>query len=347
MIGRRNFVLAVAVGLTVAGVVPIVAAAAAPPSQAEAAPAAAAVPHAQVRRYVALGDSVPYGFGLANPGAVTHSGLAANQPPSVDAYPSVLAKSLGLSLNIRKNGCTLTGDQLAVSGAPTVVANVNGPDVECHSSHPHKAVDPDELNHLGTAAATLVTIQVGADDVDFGGCLMHEMNIYVPYSIYGQTSRTCTSGTGLTGPESNRLNTMRVALGVLLTSIRRLQPNATIVVLNYYQPIPEPSEFVNIDHSEVCTQLADPGRLKTAYTHAVIVQNALNHAIATDMKLHSHDHLVNLALGSAFAEHGMCTRSPFLFTGGPTTGLWRFGYPNRAGQAAIAKAIRAQVPGLH
>ena len=339
--------LAVAVGLTMAGVVPVVAAAAAPSSQPEVAPASSALPHTEVRRYVALGDSVPYGFGLANPGGVTHSGLPANQPPSVDAYPSVLAKSLGLSLTVRKDGCTLAGDQLAVSGAPTVVANVNGSDVDCHSTHPHKAVDPDELDHLGSAAATLVTIQVGADDVDFGGCLMHEINIYVPYSIYGQTSRTCTSGTGITGAESNRLNTMRVALGVLLTSIRRLQPNAAVVVLNYYQPIPAPSEFVNIDHSEVCTQLADPGRLQSAYTHAVIVQNALNNAIATDMKLHSHDHLVNLALGSGFAGHGMCTRDPYLFTGGPTTGLWRFGYPNVAGQAAIAKAIRAQVPGLH
>lgn len=299
-----------------------------------------------VHRYVALGDSVPYGFGLANPGTGPHSGLPANQPPSRDAYPSVLAKSIGLTLAIRKDGCTISGDQLAVSGAPSVVANINGPDVECHSSLPHKTVDPSELVHLGTAAATLVTIQVGADDIDFGGCLMHEISINVPYSIYGQTPRKCTSGTGLTGAESNRLKTMRIALGQILTSVRKQQPKATIVVLNYYQPIPSPSEFVNIDRSEVCKQLAVPGRLDTAYTHAVIVQDALNQAIATEMELHSHDHLVNLALGSVFAGHGMCTRKPFLFTGGPTVGLWRFGYPNGQGQVAIADAIRLQVPGL-
>jgi GDSL-like Lipase/Acylhydrolase family len=349
LIGRRKLALALAVGLTVAGVIPVVAAAATSSPKADV--SAPAPKHAVVkkapRRYVALGDSVPYGFGLANPGTAKHSGLAPNQPPSRLAYPSLLAKSLGMSINFRKTGCTLTGDQLAVSGAPTVVGNINGPDVECHSSKPHKTVDPSELSHLGTAPAALVTLQVGADDVDFGGCLMHEIKIYVPYSIYGQNSRKCTSGTGLTGGENNRINDMRVALGVILTTIRRQQPDAVVVVLNYYQPIPAPSAFVDIDHSEVCKNLAVPGRLQTAYTHALIVQNALNRAIATEMEQHSHDHLVNLAGGSVFAGHEMCTRNPFLFTGGPTVGLWRFGYPNQQGQAAIAKAIRAQLPGLH
>jgi hypothetical protein len=337
--------VALAVGLTMAGIVPV-AGAAAPPAAAgsRVAPAAA---KAAPRRYVALGDSVPYGYGLANPTATAHSGLAANQPPSRLAYPSLLAKSLGMSINYRKTGCTLTGDQLAVSGAPSVASNINGPDVQCHSSKPHKSVDPSEISHLGTAPAALVTVQVGAEDIDFGGCLMHEIKIYVPYKVYGENSKKCTSGSGLTGGENNRLNDMRVALGGILTRIRRQQPDAIVVVLNYYQPLPTLSEFVNIDHSEVCAQLAEPGRLKTAYAHSEIIQNALNRAIATEMEQHSHDHLVNLAGGSVFTGHGMCTRNPFLFTGGPKVGLWRFGYPNQQGQAAIAKAIRAQLPGLH
>ena len=337
LIGRRRIALALAVGLTAAGAVPVFAAAAAPGT----------TPAKTAGRYVALGDSVPYGYGLANPSTTKHSGLPPNQPPSRDAYPSVLAKMLGLSMNVRKDGCTLTGDQLAVSGAPTVAANINGPDVQCHSSKPHKTVDPSEIAHLGTKTATLVTVQAGADDVDFGGCLMHEIKIYVPYKIYGQNSRKCTSGSGVTGAESNRINDMRVALGAILSRIRRQQPKATVVVLNYYQPVPSLSDFVNIDKSEVCAHLAVPGRLQTAYAHAVIVQDAMNRAIATEMEQHSHDHLVNLAGGSVFTGHGMCTRKPYVFTGGPTEGLWRFGYPNKQGQLAIAKAIRAQVPGLH
>jgi len=343
--GRRKLTAALAVALTISGVVPVLTAGAATSSAGGR--RAVVAPQKVARRYVALGDSVPYGYGLANPGTTAHSGLGPNQPPSRLAYPSLLAKSLGMSINFRKTGCTLTGDQLAVSGAPAVVANINGPDVQCHSSKPHKTVDPSEIAHLGTAPAALVTVQVGADDLNFGGCLMHELKIYVPYKVYGQNSKKCTSGSGLTGGENNRLTDMRVALGAILTRIRRQQPDAVVVVLNYYQPIPTLSEFVNIDHSQVCAQLAQPGRLKTAYAHSVIIQDALNRAIATELEQHSHDHLVNLAGGSVFAGHAMCTRNPFLFTGGPTVGLWRFGYPNKQGQAAIAKAIRAQLPGLH
>jgi hypothetical protein len=344
--GRQKLTAALAVGLTMSGLVPVIAAGATT-SRPSARPTVAVAPRKVPRRYVALGDSVPYGFGLANPDSSKHSGLGPNQPPSRLAYPSLLAKSLGMSINYRKTGCTLTGDQLAVSGAPAVVANINGPDVQCHSSKPHKTVDPSEISHLGTAPAALVTVQVGADDINLGGCLMHEIKIYVPYNVYGQNSKKCTSGSGLAGGENNRLNDMRVALGAVLTRIRRQQPDAIVVVINYYQPLPKLSEFVNIDHSEVCNQLAQPGRLSTAYAHSVIIQDALNRAIATEMEQHSHDHLVNIAGGSVFAGHGMCTRNPFLFTGGPTSGLWRFGYPNQQGQAAIAKAIRAQLPGLH
>ena len=85
-------------------------------------------------RYVALGDGVPYGHGLANPGKKKIDGLGPNQPPSRNAYPSRLAKSLGLTLTVRAKGCTLGGGQLAVSGAPGVADNVNGHDVDCGSS---------------------------------------------------------------------------------------------------------------------------------------------------------------------------------------------------------------------
>ena len=338
--------LALAVALLFAATVGTVAspvAGASVPARRSARPA---TPLATARRYIALGDGVAYGYGLANPATTRHSGLAPDQPPSKLAYPSVLAHALGLSLNVRKTGCTLTGDQLAVAGAASVAANVNGPDSICHSSHPHKTVDPNELAHLGTAHASLITLQVGWDDVDFSGCLMRDLKIYVPYALSGGTTKKCTSGNGLTGGEANRVNDMRIALGAILTIIRRKQPNATVVVLNYYQPVPSPSQFVNIDKSEVCAHLAVPSRLQTAYTHAVIVQNALNRAIATEMEQHTHDHLVNLAGGSVFEGHGMCTRNPYLFTGGPKVGLWRFAYPNRQGQDAIAKAIRAQVKGL-
>ena len=149
-----------------------------------------------------------------------------------------MAKSLNLTLKVRTKACTLTGDQLSVSGAPAVAANVNGPDSGCGSTGPHKSVDPNELNHLGKAPAKLVTLQVGADDIDFGGCLMHELGISVPYKIFGQTARNCIDGSGVTNSESSRLSRFRIGLNNIINAIRREQRNTTIVVLNYYQPLP-------------------------------------------------------------------------------------------------------------
>ena len=78
----------------------------------------------------------------------------------------------------------------------------------------------------------------------------------------------------------------------------------------------------------------------------MIIQNALNRAISGALERHTKVHLVNLAGGSSFDGHAMCTRHPYLFTGGPADSFWRFSHPNAAGQKAIAAAILAKVPGL-
>ncbi len=66
-------------------------------------------------RAVALGDSVPYGHGLANPYLTPQIGLpagAVSQGPSTQAYPSLVAGDLGLTMTVRSTNCHLTGDQL-------------------------------------------------------------------------------------------------------------------------------------------------------------------------------------------------------------------------------------------
>ena len=71
-------------------------------------------------RAVALGDSVPYGHGLANPYLTPQIGLppgALSQGPSQEAYPTLVARQLGLTMTVRPTNCHLTGDQLAISGA--------------------------------------------------------------------------------------------------------------------------------------------------------------------------------------------------------------------------------------
>src|ERR1700722_2138743 len=71
-------------------------------------------------RAVALGDSVPYGHGLANPYLTPQIGFPPNalsQGPSTEAYPTLVARDLGLTMTVRPTNCHLTGDQLAISGA--------------------------------------------------------------------------------------------------------------------------------------------------------------------------------------------------------------------------------------
>ena len=71
-------------------------------------------------RAVALGDSVPYGHGLANPYLTSQIGLpadAVSQGPSRQAYPTLVAADLGLTMTVRPTNCHLTGDQLSISGA--------------------------------------------------------------------------------------------------------------------------------------------------------------------------------------------------------------------------------------
>src|SRR5580692_6987020 len=55
-------------------------------------------------RAVALGDSVPYGHGLANPYPSPQIGLpagAVSQGPSRLAYPSLVARDLALTMTVR------------------------------------------------------------------------------------------------------------------------------------------------------------------------------------------------------------------------------------------------------
>ena len=77
-------------------------------------------PPPPVERAIALGDSVPYGHGLANPYVTPQIGLparAVSQGPSTGAYPSMVAADFGLTMTVRPTNCHLTGDQLSISGA--------------------------------------------------------------------------------------------------------------------------------------------------------------------------------------------------------------------------------------
>jgi hypothetical protein len=301
---------------------------------------------ARTTRYVALGDSVPYGHGLANPDPVAHNGLPPDQPPSTLAYPSLVASALGYNLNAssRSSLCSLTGDQLSVSGAPMSATNVTGTWKDCKSPSPEPSVDPTELNAANIAAnpPELVTIQAGADDIDFAGCLEYELG--VP-GIFG--GKKCSNGNTVTFKVAVQLVEVTQSLEATIASIESQSNGLTkIAVVNYYQPIPSPSVFQS-DGSQLCDLLAL--HKEHTYRHALIIQAGLNAAIAQAVAQYPGVTLVDISSllggpGSNVPAHQICTAQPWLFTGSLFDGVfWRALHPKLLGQVAIAKAVEAVV----
>ena len=289
-------------------------------------------------RYVAMGDSIPYGHGLADPGTKGHDGLPPNQPPSPRAYPSLVANAMGYRLSVRSSYCTISGGQLAVSGAPMSPKNDTGKWADCSSGGREPSVLPTELDaaSLASSPPELVTIQGGADDINFAGCLEYALG--APGILGGEK---CSSGNSVTPTIAARLTNVTAALTTLLSQIKSETGGVTrIAVVNYYQPIPAPGDFKS-DGSQLCKLLSLHKR--GAYHDAEVIQAALNGAIAKAVAKFPKVKLVNISkiLG---ATHGMCAAHPWLFTGSLTDGnFWRAVHPTAAGQAAIARAVEQVV----
>ena len=131
-------------------------------------------------RAVALGDSVPYGHGLANPYLTPQIGLptgAVSQGPSTEAYPTLVARDLGLTMTVRQTNCHLTGDQLSISGAVADGSDNTSRDGQCPVPPQQARNLADELaaTDLAQHPARLVLLQDGADDIDFSACLEYQL----------------------------------------------------------------------------------------------------------------------------------------------------------------------------
>ena len=327
-------------------------------------------------RYVALGDSVPYGLGLADPYATPGLGLAqgaTDQGPSTAAYPSLVAAGLGLSLDVRPTNCTLRGDQLSISGAKGAAANSTGGDGQCPSATSSRTVQGDELpaTDLARRPAGLVTLQAGADDLHFAQCLEGAISTIGigPLQHHLFLGEQCVSGNDVTAAVGGRLSLLRQSL---TTMIEHAAPDARrIAVLDYYQPIPSPADFAgsSLGPDDVvdpfCVALgANEGEV---YREAQVLQGALNSAIATavaDARRAGVSNVVLVDLSTVALHHEVCTSAPVLFSGESmplgrfdadlALGLfdhgdyqdlaghfWRILHPNVQGQRAIAEAVEA------
>jgi hypothetical protein len=111
----------------------------------------------------------------------------------------------------------------------------------------------------------------------------------------------------------------------LAHAIEEVAPHSgTVAVLDYYQPIPEPSQIAkgtatSGDHTNLVCSGLKPNATGT-YSAAQIVLRALNKAVAgavADARLHHVKNVTLIDLSNAFAGHGICTAQPWAFSGEP------------------------------
>ncbi len=276
-------------------------------------------------RAVALGDSVPYGHGLANPYLRPQVGLpadAVSQGPSTEAYPSLVAADLGLTMTVRATNCRLTGDQLAVSGAVADGADNTSRDGQCPvpPQQARNLADETAATDLARRPARLVLLQDGADDIDFSACLEYQLARILGVGLGLGT--TCVAHGSVTPKIAADLANVRTSLA---HAIEALAPHAgTVAVLDYYQPIPAPSQIADdTDASGLHTNLVCSGLKPNAagtFAAAQIVLAALNKAVAGavgDARAHHVHNVTLIDLSSAFDGHGICTAQPWVFSGEP------------------------------
>jgi hypothetical protein len=280
-------------------------------------------PPPPVERAVALGDSVPYGHGLANPYLTPQIGLPVNavsQGPSTQAYPSMVAAAFGLTMTVRSTNCHLTGDQLSISGAVANGLDNTTRDGQCPTPPQQARNLADEVaaTDLVRHPARLVLLQDGADDIDFSACLENQLARVLGVGI--GLGHTCVVNGSVTPTVAAQLARVRASLA---KAIETMAPHtSTLAVLDYYQPIPQPSQIAKgtatsgLQTNLVCAGL-EPNASST-YAAAQIVLDALNRAVAGAVEDARTHHVENVALvdvAQAFNGHGICTADPWVFSG--------------------------------
>jgi hypothetical protein len=276
------------------------------------------------RRIVALGDSVPYGHGLANPYLTSRPGLplhARSEGPSLLAYPTLVTRALGLIMSVRRTNCALTGDQLAISGAVANADDDTRRDTQC-------PVPPRQARNLGDELAAadlsrrparLVLLQVGADDIDFGSCLEYELAHVLGARL--DLGTPCVANGAVTPAVASRLDDARKSIA---GAIESMAPHArTIAVLNYYQPVPSPQDLEDSGLSGLRTNLVCTGleaNPAPTYEAAQVVSMATNAAVGgavADARAHGVHNVELIDLSGMGAGHGMCTKGSYFFSGEP------------------------------
>lgn len=235
---------------------------------------------------------------------------------------------------------------------------------QCSQYATNLTVQGDEYPaaNLSANPAQLVTVQAGADDINFSSCLLYEITkdgFHIPFFTH-----SCVNKGQVTPAVFAKLQHVHDALVQLIESIASHAKE--VAILNYYQIIPSQSDFSQASIfpdgqvNPVCWGLSH--NTKGAHDDAVIILNALNAAIGSAVaqaRLDGINNVVLVDLSSLEDHHEMCTGSPAIFSGEPMSKFnfhvtsdrtdieahaWRAGHPNSFGQVDIAKKVESALP---
>jgi len=191
------------------------------------------------------------------------------------------------------------------------------------------ALDPPEL----------VTIQVGADDINFPDCIIGEF-----VQAYTTILRGCVRhrAEGVIEPSQQvqrKLATLKSSLEGIIDYVDTQSPSTEIALLTYYQIAPQRDASVT-GGGLVCDLISrfGPPSRGELYEDAVVLQYALNDVI----KAVAADHPANVILVDlthTFDGREMCRPNSLVFS----SPNWRVAHPNAEGQKAIAHEVENAV----
>jgi lysophospholipase L1-like esterase len=149
-----------------------------------------------------LGDSVTAGYGL---------GYAEGYPDNTSAYPAILAKDLGVKVR-----------NYAVEGACASASGCTGGRLQDQIARVPDSFTP-----------SIVTLSVGAGDIHFSKCLRSILeDSDLAMQAPGDPCKPATLATHLAA--------LRTSLAADLQKLSAKYPDASILVMDYYDPFPAP-----------------------------------------------------------------------------------------------------------
>ena len=157
-----------------------------------------------------LGDSVAAGYGLAS-----GEGYGTDSP---SAYPVLLAQKIGVPVRDYAVEGACTVDNLAVGCDKKSVADQLA-----------------EVEKDTSFTPSLITLDVGANDINFSGCIQY---------IFGNSDYTAANPADpCYGPTLQaKLAALQANLHSDLSRITAAYPHATVLVMDYYNPFPGPAQ---------------------------------------------------------------------------------------------------------